>query len=100
LPFLDDPWIPNPGHSGTPPFYNPIIHLEFFPRFDVPCREIGAVNPFPWINSNVGRIAMIYESIIVAAKNKSVMPRIDVTIVKHGFTEVSGLQFEFTRIEV
>ena len=34
------------------------------------------------------------------AKNKSVTPGIDVSVVQHGFTEVSWLLFECTWIEV
>jgi hypothetical protein len=62
--------------------------------------RIDAVESFPWINSDVGRIALIYEPIVIAAKNESVTPGIDIAVVQHGFTEVSRLQFERTWVEV
>jgi hypothetical protein len=92
--------FPHSSHSGTPAFDNSIVDGEFLASLDVSCREIDAVEFFPWINSDVGRVAVIYEAIIIAAKNKSVTPGIDVSVVQHGFTEVSWLLFECTRIEV
>jgi hypothetical protein len=99
-PFLGHRWIPHSSHSGTPAFDNSIVDGEFFASLDVSRCEIDAVELFFWINSDVGRVAVIYEAIIVAAKNKSVTPGIDVSVVQHGFTEVSWLLFECTWIEV
>jgi hypothetical protein len=88
------------GDSGRPAFDNSIVDREFFASVDVSCREIDAIDIVPRINSDVGRIAVIYEAIIIAAKDKAVTPGIDVPVVKHGFTEVSWLQFECTWIDV
>jgi hypothetical protein len=99
-PFLDIDKFSDYSHSGTLAFDNSVVDGEFFASLDVSCREIDAVDLFPWINSDVGRVAVIYEAIIIAAKNKSVTPRIDVSVVQHGFTEVSWLLFECAWIEI
>jgi hypothetical protein len=91
--------FPRSSHSGTRAVDNSIVDGEFFASLDISCREIDAVDLFPWINSDVGRVAVIYEAIVIAAKNKSVTPGIDVSVVQHSLTEVSWLLFKCTWIE-
>src|SRR5215472_14893585 len=81
-------------------FNDSIVESQFLAGFDVSCGEIDAVAILCWINSDVGRVAVIDEAIVIATKNEAATPGINVSVVQHRRAKVSRLHLECPGIEV
>jgi hypothetical protein len=88
------------GLSGTHTIDNPVVDRNFFARLDVSRGVIDAMRISPCVDFHIGRVAVIHESIVVAAENESVTAGIDVAVVQHSCTKVGRLSLELARVEV
>jgi hypothetical protein len=88
------------GDSGARAFNNPVVDRKFFASVDVSHSEINAAWIGGCINLDTRRVAVIYEPIVIAAKNESITARINVPVVQHGCAEVGRMLFECAWIEV